>query len=254
MREPLVHHDELYVGYLPVPPGIRRFLIRLIPAAVLAAIGVAIALGLSRDSPGNGAWHPETSVFRGMLLSQPYPMLLPDPGSIPGGDAPVLLVSPGKHGGQTLTQANDAQRVSVTGTLLSRDGLRMLEVIAAPTPEGMSDAARKVPPVLIAAQDLRTLVGEIVDSKCYLGAMKPGEGRTHKECATLCVAGGIPPVFVTRDDSGLSTLYLLSSADGGPLNPAAFQFIADPVEVSGRVYDLGGLKCLAVAPADIHRR
>jgi hypothetical protein len=30
------------------------------------------------------------------------------------------------------------------------------------------------------------LTGEIVDSKCFLGVMVPGSGKTHKECASLC--------------------------------------------------------------------
>lgn len=43
-----------------------------------------------------------------------------------------------------------------------------------------------------------TLDGELVDSKCYLGTMKPGDGKTHKSCAILCLRGGIPPLFVSK--------------------------------------------------------
>jgi hypothetical protein len=28
-----------------------------------------------------------------------------------------------------------------------------------------------------------TLTGEIVDSKCYLGVMNPGQGKVHRDCA-----------------------------------------------------------------------
>jgi hypothetical protein len=44
-----------------------------------------------------------------------------------------------------------------------------------------------------------TLRGEIIDPKCYIGAMKPGGGKTHKACAQLCLSGGIPPMLVTRN-------------------------------------------------------
>ena len=35
--------------------------------------------------------------------------------------------------------------------------------------------------------------GEIVDIKCWLGRMKPGDGRTHRACGQFCIQGGIPP-------------------------------------------------------------
>ena len=45
-----------------------------------------------------------------------------------------------------------------------------------------------------------TLKGEIIDPKCYLGAMKPGGGKTHKACAMRCIAGGIPRRQTGHDD------------------------------------------------------
>jgi hypothetical protein len=47
-----------------------------------------------------------------------------------------------------------------------------------------------------------TLVGEIVDSKCYLGIMNPGETNPHRECAALCIGGGIPPLIIAHDADG----------------------------------------------------
>jgi hypothetical protein len=38
----------------------------------------------------------------------------------------------------------------------------------------------------------RILIGEIVDTKCFLGVMNPGEGKVPRECAALCLSGGIP--------------------------------------------------------------
>ena len=42
------------------------------------------------------------------------------------------------------------------------------------------------------------LRGEIVDSKCYLGVMNPGEGTVHRDCAARCLSGGLPPMLVVR--------------------------------------------------------
>ena len=36
-----------------------------------------------------------------------------------------------------------------------------------------------------------TLTGEIVDSKCFLGVMNPGNLKPHKACAIRCISGGI---------------------------------------------------------------
>ena len=57
-------------------------------------------------------------------------------------------------------------------------------------------------PLMPTSLGVATLRGEIVDSKCYLGAMKPGDQKTHKACATLCIRGGIPPVLVERLPGG----------------------------------------------------
>ena len=54
-----------------------------------------------------------------------------------------------------------------------------------------------------------TIIGEIVDSKCYLGVMNPGRTKVHRDCATRCISGGIPPMLVTADAT-----YLLVGTDG----------------------------------------
>jgi nitrite reductase/ring-hydroxylating ferredoxin subunit len=41
--------------------------------------------------------------------------------------------------------------------------------------------------------------GPLGDPKCFARAMKPGDGKTHKGCAVLCLRGGIPAVFVAAD-------------------------------------------------------
>jgi hypothetical protein len=117
---------------------------------------------------------------------------------------------------------------------------------AAPTVEGAN------PPAIGASRRV-TLRGEIVDSKCFLGAMKPGAGKTHKECATLCIRGGIPPMLATFGEDGSVTCYLLLDPAGGPLSAAALPFVADPVEVTGELDAHGDMLRLRVDVADIHR-
>ncbi len=58
-----------------------------------------------------------------------------------------------------------------------------------------------------------TLTGEIVDTKCHLGVMNPGEGKVHRDCAVRCISGGAPPVS-GADQEGDTRLLLLTGADG----------------------------------------
>jgi hypothetical protein len=82
---------------------------------------------------------------------------------------------------------------------------------------------------------VRTLRGEIVDSKCYLGVMNPGEFKTHKACAIRCISGGIPPVLVVRTPGAAPQHYLLVDGDGGAVNRRVLDHVAEPLEITGRV-------------------
>jgi len=65
------------------------------------------------------------------------------------------------------------------------------------------------------------LTGEIVDSKCYLGVMNPGNGKVHRDCAVRCISGGIPPAFLVRDADGRSKILLLTNWNSEHLNHIA---------------------------------
>ncbi len=78
-----------------------------------------------------------------------------------------------------------------------------------------------------------TLQGEIVDTKCYLGAMKPGRGKPHRGCASLCIRGGIPAALLVRTTSGERRLVHLLDRRGQPLGRQVLEWVGEPVEVAG---------------------
>jgi hypothetical protein len=85
------------------------------------------------------------------------------------------------------------------------------------------------------------LTGEIVDSKCYLGVMNPGNGKVHRDCAERCLSGGIPPIFATNDFNGVPAIFLLTSPNRKPLPKEAFlDRVAEPVRIRGKILQLGG--------------
>jgi hypothetical protein len=161
-------------------------------------------------------------------------------------------VAPGKHGAAELAEPFEGRYVNLSASLAHRDGATLLEIVpdsivpvaapeGAPAPTGL----RELGP--------RRLRGEIVDSKCFLGVMKPGELESHRACASLCIRGGIPPVPCVRRDDGSATYWLLVDASGGAINQAVLPFVAEPVEIVGQGQALGDLLVLQVEPAGIRR-
>ena len=258
--------DEFFIGWEPTPKTCSRFLLPVV-AALLLLTGVAAAtVAYLQCDPGPGRWDADdVRTFDGILSARPYAMLRV-PGDKPG-EAPrtVLLVEEGKFGalprveGLAQGRANGAA-VRVTGTILHRDGRWMLEL--AEGEKGMrrltAEEEAKLPPLGWPAPEVIAehvaLKGEIIDPKCYLGAMKPGGGKTHKACAMLCVSGGVPPMLVTRDAAANETFYLLVTEEGGPANERVLDFVGDAVEVAGRLERHGDLPLLQIARGGVRRR
>ncbi|MBL8887998.1 MAG: hypothetical protein JNK16_15180 [Phycisphaerales bacterium] len=267
-RPSALSEPPFYVGYLPVPKPLAAFLWLAVPIALSILAIVAIATARSQRDPGGAVWNDaKAREFHGIFIARPYPMLLvrPTEGDTSKPDSLkrdttssselFLLVEMGKHAGRDGLSAMDGKPVVASGWTLERDGRRMIELEPDAKALALQETSISVPPTpVIVPRGRVTLQGEIVDSKCYLGAMKPGEGKTHKACATLCIRGGIPPVLVTRDENEARVYYLLVDPSGGPLDSGAWPFIGDPVEVTGDFELLGEFRVLKLSPRDISRR
>jgi len=245
--------DEIFVGYLPTPPGQRRFLRLILPPLVLGFVGAGTLLAWTFRSPGDGRWNlDQPEEYVGVIATQPYAMIrVPDPDA-PDGVRTILLVREGKRGAAEIARGLDGRIVRVRGTVLQRDGRQLLEVIE-PIEPLAGDVTAASQPASNQPIGQVTVRGEIIDPKCYFGAMKPGEGKTHKECATLCIAGGIPPMFLVRGVDGSKVYYLLANEQGESVTQSVLPFIADPVELSGMVERRGDLLVLRIEPDSIRR-
>jgi hypothetical protein len=97
------------------------------------------------------------------------------------------------------------------------------------------------------------LSGEIIDPKCHGGAMKPGDGKAHKACATLCLRGGIPPVFLASNGQR----YLLVDEAGHALRDDRLDeilpFVADDVEIRGMTARQGDVTLMMISPGAVRR-
>lgn len=251
--------DELYVGYRSVPARHKRFLRLAVPALLWGMCAVAALIVGSLSSAGRGSWNTtDTVVFEGMVSAAPYPAVHVLDASAHGGGRTYILVEPGKVGVRPGLDALAGQAVRVEGFLLQRDDRRMLELL--PGIDGIrpltgvpADRAPPLAPPVARPIGAVTLRGEIVDYKCYLGAMKPGHGMTHRACAALCVSGGIPPTLVVRSAGESDRCFILTGLDGRRVNEGVLPFVAEPVEVEGRLEQFGDLQLLRIDPGSIRR-
>ncbi|MEN0020427.1 MAG: hypothetical protein AAF747_06055 [Planctomycetota bacterium] len=238
---------DFYVGYLPLPWRHSRALRIIIPAVLWVLVLASSLLSFLRaDSSGSGVWDTvEVREWSGLLYAEPYPMLLTETAD---GPAFVPIVSMLKLGGQAFINGREGKAVTVSGYEIRRDARTTITIDGADSIV-VSDSE---PPLAPVRQDLGpiTVTGEIVDYKCYLGAMKPGEGRTHRACAILCIRGGIPPVLVAPDGEGGRSYYLIVDSDGGPANDAVLGHVAEAVTVTGTLESWGVTNVLRLAATD----
>ena len=260
--------DDFYVGATDeTPPGVSRFARRVAIGLVLlaAVLGAVTALLLERFDEGVFEYGTVRD-YEGELLVDPHPRLLTADGPAGG----YLLVGIGKHGLDVNGEpsppwaSSPSRKTGLSGTLIRNPEAAMLEVHSLELPEGATQAGSGVEPIAPAGPDAEesppdveiagaepgadpapdaatnvirvhghTLLGEIVDTKCYLGAMKPGRGKPHRDCASLCIRGGIPAALLVRTTSGERHLVHLLNRQGQPLGPELLEWVGEPVEVWG---------------------
>lgn len=242
--------DDFYVGYRPrtsptIARRVRGILIGL--GTLFVALPLTLVLFQSGFSDAIFDWTtPRT--LEGTLRTRPYPRLeVPDERS---DGTSYLLVAPGKFGLEVPTVTFDGRVARVTGELIQRGELRMLQVRADDV--DLQPGAGE-PPMDERSLGSRRLVGEIVDSKCYLGVMKPGRGKPHRSCAARCISGGVPPMLLVTSRAGDTRQLLLLGPDGGPLGVELLDLVAEPVEIEGEVVLSGDLWYLRTDRAAIRR-
>lgn len=230
-------HDELYVGYVDeTPPGIHRFARRLVVGLIALAMAIGLCLALLLERFDEGVFEYGTvRDYSGELVVDPYPRLITTDGPTGG----YLLVGVGKHGLEVDEAPSrpllrgPSRKMELTGTLIRNPEVAMLEVHSFELSNQVAGGGSTETPV--SPGDAQTLVGEIVDTKCYLGAMKPGRGKPHRDCASLCIRGGIPAALLVRTESGERELIHMLQATGRPVGPEVLDWVGQPVEVTGRL-------------------
>jgi hypothetical protein len=239
-------NDDFYVGYLPKAPAELGKIVARITAGILLAGLIAGGLLILGQPPfaTSKFEYGEYRDYAGVIEEWPYPLLVTD-------NASFLLVAPGKHGLSDTVKGMQGKHVQLKGSLIERTSDRMIEVVPASIAVGTQRSQAASQRII----DLGsvTLRGEIVDTKCYLGVMNPGERKVHRDCAVRCISGGVPPAFLARDASGDSRVLLLVAEDGHPLSWEVLPFVAEPLEISGVLVRTGSTVTLKADPARFRR-
>ena len=246
------HEVEFFVGYLPMSARFKRVVWGIGLGCLLLLLAAGFALASTTHGAGRAKFaFGKSEGTLGVLTTEPSAVLWTLDPSVAGGVRGTLLVRSGKFGLSARARELADRPVRVSGQSIERDGLRMIELSAEPKPADgeLTDAER----ALLAGRVMRslgevTLRGEIEDSKCYLGRMRPGDKRTHRACAQLCISGGIPALFVARGRT-----LLLADRQGRSIDQALLPYVAEPLEISGELNQLGDLFVLKTAQEDVKR-
>jgi hypothetical protein len=244
-REP-----PFFIGWASLPAALAVPLTFVAAALIAGFAALALGLGASTGDPGPGGfdWAAGRLEMAGVIQARPYPILrLPPSEAHPQGHA-VMLAGVGKVGAQVPAAPLDGKVATAAGFLIKRGDLDMLQLDG---PEGLVAAASVADAVATVAPPPATplgryrLTGELCDGKCYAGAMRPGTGLAHKACANLCLAGGLPLVFVSTGPVEGQTFFLVGDAAGG--EPAAEDYrdlVARLVEIEADVEKVDDLLVL----------
>ncbi|AEI95546.1 hypothetical protein [Roseobacter litoralis] len=238
-----------FVGYLPTPKGLRALLLGICVLFISGLAGLGFALGTAQDDPGPGAFRFDygRQTVTGVMEMTPYPLLRVTQGNdrILPGDT-LMLSAGGKTGVQGRAAPLEGQLVQVSGVILERGDLNMMQVRGGR--QGISAVEGEPPAQSVEPLGRWKLAGEICDGKCLAGAMRPGIGLAHKACANLCLLGGVPPVFVSSQPVDGEEFLLITGPDGTELPQEAYDYIARYVSLEGEIERRGDLLVLMLDP------
>lgn len=246
--------DDFYIGYEERMTPSLAFRFRLFLFLILFVglmTGVGFVLG---QTPFAAAYfeYNRSRPFQGIIRLDPYPRLLIKRPGLSGKSlkySSYLLTSPLKFGAEEMAKEFEGKKVVLEGRLLYRHEQTMLEVV----PNSIQRSKEPYTSLLQkTGVKTLTLQGEIIDSKCWTGAMRPGRGKIHRACAVMCIRGGIPPIFVSYigKDKKEAKSFLLVSSEGRAVNQEVIPFVAKPMQITGTVIKEGGSLILRADPKD----
>lgn len=257
--------DEFYIGYMPkAPKRIARFVIAFVVLLFVVMGSVSFFLSTTHDHINNGTYEfGELTTLKGVINMEPVPHLrvLADANGKVGKN--IMLINYGKFGAISSIEkmaskiGDDISNVEVTirGTLIYQDGFTLLELTekehALQSYEAIKNPDMYTSLQLVAGS--QSFTGEIIDPKCYFGSMKPAQSKPHKSCASLCISGGISPMYVVQTEQQTAEYYILRGLNGEDISSDILDFVAEGTNIEGKVVELNEWNVLYIDPTKIRR-
>ena len=250
--------DEFYIGYVDdIGVGTKKTLKRFVFIAILVLTVGAFLFGFLQKPAVNSSFDfGNPTKVSGIYHESPYPMLRVSLSENEFKD--IVLLGVGKFGPNSYlkklrkNEGNlNGKRLNIEGQLIYYNGKTLLEI---DDNQKVSLASVKnSKEILTKSLGLQKIEGEIIDPKCYFGVMKPGYGKVHRSCASLCIAGGVPPVLVSNNENGDENYFLLTDLEGNRINKDILQYIGQPSIISGAVSEIGDWKIMKIDVQNIKR-
>jgi hypothetical protein len=238
-------NTPFFVGYLPVPGPMRRFLLLAAALVIATFLFTGLLIGSTQDEPAASGFRFDygRQTVTGVIELTPYPLLRVTQGNdlIQPGKT-LMLTGQGKFGVDARAMGLEGQLATVSGIILQRGTIDMMQLRGGT--QGLM-AVEGTPPEMVTEPLGRWKVaGEICDGKCLNGAMRPGRGLAHKACAALCLLGDVPPVFVSTQPIEGSDFMLITGPDGTTLPQTAYDLIGQFITLEGDLERRGDILVL----------
>ena len=247
-------HDNkaFYCGYLSIQPKLKKHCIIIV--AILYSLGILYAglWGLFQNNLEKATVQYATIVsYNGTIADFPYPhIIIHQDNTVQR----ILLTASGKHGATNHIQAYKDTYVSFQGYEIGRNNtVNMIEIIDSSiqktVPKTQHPIVQTTP---IFLKDV-SVIGEIVDSKCFYGAMNPNQFKVHKACAILCIKGGVPPILHTASpihhEGAVIHQMILIDIENNPVNTRILDKIGIPLRIRGKLFKYDNLYILKANPS-----
>ncbi|MDX2305038.1 MAG: hypothetical protein NW226_19670 [Microscillaceae bacterium] len=252
--------DEFYIGWqAKAPQSYAQWTRLVIPLIFVLVLVVAVLYPLNQQGFSNSTSElGKFTKIEGVIYKYPVPMLKVKIGENLYQN--LLLVGFGKQDAlPTLEYLEqqfgnlEAYRMVLNAEMVYYEGRTVLEVPFSQNKKiDFKKLDKPLPPQKIESLGKVTLQGEIVDSKCYLGVMKPGFGKIHQSCGVRCISGGIPPMLVTQNGKGASNYFILIGAKGEPIGKDLLPFVGKAVKISGELEKVDEWMVLKINPENVH--
>lgn len=249
--------EEFYIGYIDKVGGrtkksLKRFVLFSVSILLFSAFLFAF---FQRPAVNSSFDFGNPTKVSGVYHESPYPMLRVQ--LVEDEFKEIVLLGFGKSGANPYLDGLrekygelSGRQMTIEGQLIYYNGKTLLEIddsqkISVTGREGNNFKAVKM--------GKKMVQGEITDPKCYFGVMKPGYGKIHRSCAALCIAGGVPPVLVSKNEIGGESYFLLTDLKGNSIHEDILPYIGQPAQMQGSIEKVGDWQLMKIDVSQIKK-